>query len=192
MSKSHTKNRLSKIDTLPEEIKAELNILLRERRMSQEQIRFEINQLILDAGVDDDPEYIKRNAMSRYTMSFNKSMERYQRAQELTNQWVTQFGEMPQTDIARALIEIGKSQVFDFQMKALEEDQTIDPKTMGQLALAIKRLQEAQSGSVKLEKEIRKAALDDAAKEAEKVAKRLGLTSEGAQIIRNEILGLSS
>lgn len=192
MSTSHTKNRLSKIDTLPEEIKAELNILLRERRMSQEQIRFEINQLILDAGVDDDPEYIKRNAMSRYSMSFHKSMERYQRAQELTNKWVTQFGEMPQTDIARALIEIGKSQVFDFQMKALEEDQTIDPKTMGQLALAIKRLQEAQSGSVKLENEIRKAALDDAAKEAEKVAKRLGLTSEGAQIIRNEILGLSS
>ncbi len=192
MSKSHTKSRLSKIDTLPEDIKARLNILIREKRMSNEKIRSQVNQLIIDAGVDDDPEYIKRNAMSRYTMSFNKSMERYQRAQELTNQWVTQFGEMPQTDIARALIEIGKSQVFDFQMKALEEDQTIDPKTMGQLALAIKRLQEAQSGSVKLEKEIRKAALDDAAKEAEKVAKRLGLTSEGAQIIRNEILGLSS
>ncbi len=192
MSKSHTKSRLSKIDTLPEDIKARLNILIREKRMSNEKIRSQVNQLIIDAGVDDDPEYIKRNAMSRYTMSFNKSMERYQRAQELTNQWVTQFGEMPQTDIARALIEIGKSQVFDFQMKALEEDQTIDPKTMGQLALAIKRLQEAQSGSVKLEKEIRKAALDDAAKEAEKVAKRLGLTTEGAQVIRNEILGLSS
>ncbi len=192
MSQSHTKNRLSKIDTLPDDIKARLNILIREKQMSQEKIRSEVNQLIIDAGVDDDPEYIKRNAMSRYTMTFHKSMERYQRAQELTNQWVTQFGEMPQTDIARALIEIGKSQVFDFQMKALEEDQTIDPKTMGQLALAIKRLQEAQSGSVKLEKEIRKAALDDAAKEAEKVAKRLGLTTEGAQIIRNEILGLSS
>ncbi|MGL4224959.1 MAG: DUF3486 family protein [Vibrio sp.] len=192
MSQSHTKNRLSKIDTLPEEIRTQLNILLREGRMSQEQIRSEINQIITDAGVNDDPEYIKRNALSRYSISFHKGMERYQRAQNLTNQWVTQFGEMPQTDIARALIEIGKSQVFDFQMKALEEDQTIDPKTMGQLALAIKRLQEAQSGSVKLEKEIRKAALDDAAKEAEKVAKRLGLTSEGAQIIRNEILGLSS
>lgn len=192
MSQSHTKSRLSKIDTLPDDIKARLNILIREKQMNQETIRSEVNQLIIDAGVDDDPEYIKRNALSRYSINFRKGMERYQRAQELTNQWVTQFGEMPQTDIARALIEIGKSQVFDFQMKALEEDQTIDPKTMGQLALAIKRLQEAQSGSVKLEKEIRKAALDDAAKEAEKVAKRLGLTTEGAQIIRNEILGLGS
>ncbi len=188
----HTKTRVSKIDTLPEEIKAQLNILIREKRMSNERIRAEINQLIIDAGVEDDPEYIKRNAMSRYAMNFRAGMERYQQAQDFTNKWVNQFGEMPQTDIARALIEIGKSQMFDFQMKAFEEDQTLDPKTMGQLALAIKRLQEAQTGSVKLEKEIRKAALDDAAKEAEKVAKRLGLTSEGAQVIRNEILGLSS
>ncbi len=188
----HTKTRVSKIDTLPEEIKTQLNIFIREKRMSNEKIRAEINQLIIDAGVEDDPEYIKRNAKSRYAMNFRAGMERYQQAQDFTNKWVNQFGEMPQTDIARALIEIGKSQMFDFQMKAFEEDQTLDPKTMGQLALAIKRLQEAQTGSVKLEKEIRKAALDDAAKEAEKVAKRLGLTSEGAQVIRNEILGLSS
>ncbi len=190
--KAHTKHRLSKIDTLPEEIKSQLNMLLRDGVMTQEQIRSEINQLILESGANDDPDYIKRNALSRYSISFRKGMERYQQAQQLTNQWVSQFGEMPQADISRALIEMGKSQVFDFQMKALEEEETLDPKTMGQLALAIKRLQEAQTGSVKLEKEIRKTALDEAAQVAEQVAKSQGLTSDGAQVIRNEILGLSS
>lgn len=186
------KNRLSKIDTLPSEIKSQINTLLREGRMTQEEIRYEINQIIQDVGLEDDPEYIKRNSFNRYAQHFNKGMERYRQAQELTKQWVSQFGEMPQTDIARALIEMGKSQVFDFQMKALEEGEVLNPKIMGQLALAIKRLQEAQSGSLKLYKEHRNQALEEAADEAEKTATSLGLTSEGAQVIRNQILGLSS
>lgn len=186
------KNRLSKIDTLPGDIKMQINALLREGRMTQEEIRADVNQIIQDAGVEADPEYIKRNAFSRYAQTFHKGMEKYKHAQQLTQQWVSQFGEMPQTDIARALIEIGKSQVFDFQMKALEEDETLDPKVIGQLALAIKRLQDAQSGSVKLEKEIRKQVLDEAAKEVDKTAASVGLTAEGAQVIRNQILGLSS
>ncbi|WNJ96550.1 DUF3486 family protein [Vibrio ruber] len=192
MTKEHTKNRKSKIDTLPDDIKSSLNMLLREGRMSQQDIREQINQLIVESGVSDDDEYIKRNSMSRYSQAFEKGMERYRQAQQMTQSWVQQFGEMPQTDIARALIEIGKSQVFDFQMAALEEGETIDPKTMGQLALAIKRLQEAQTGSVKLEKEIRKQAMEDAADTAELAAKSLGLTSEGAKVIRNQILGLST
>ncbi len=187
---SKQKHRLSKIDTLPNEIKSQLNMLIRDGRMSQEQIRSEINQLILDAGVQDDPDYIKRNALSRYSISFRRGMERYQQAQQLTNQWVSQFGEMPQTDISRALIEMGKSQVFDFQMKALEEEETLDPKTMGQLALAIKRLQEAQTGSVKLEKEIRKIALDEAEQVCSETVKKLGLGAEAQQAFKAGFLGL--
>lgn len=192
MKKNHTKSRLSKIDQLPDELKTQLNILLRERSMSQEQIRALINEEIDKQGVSDDPEYIKRNAMSRYAQSFRKGMERYEQAQQMTKQWVQQFGEMPQTDIARALIEIGKSQVFEFQMQAIEENETLDPKTMGQLALAIKRLQEAQTGSVKLEKEIRKQALEEAATEAESKAKQQGMSADGAKAIRESILGLRS
>ena len=192
MSKTHTKSRLSKIDQLPDELKVQLNILLRERTMSQEQIRDLINDEIDKQGLSDDPEYIKRNAMSRYAQSFRKGMERYEQAQQMTKQWVQQFGEMPQTDISRALIEIGKSQVFEFQMQAIEDNETLDPKTMGQLALAIKRLQEAQTGSVKLEQQIRKQVLEEAADKAETKAKQQGMSAQGAKAIRESILGLSS
>ncbi|WP_418114584.1 DUF3486 family protein [Vibrio scophthalmi] len=192
MTKNHTKSRLSKIDQLPDELKTQLNILLRERTMSQEQIRALINEEIDKQGVSEDSEYIKRNAMSRYAQSFRKGMERYDQAQQMTKQWVQQFGEMPQTDIARALIEIGKSQVFEFQMQAIEENETLDPKAMGQLALAIKRLQEAQTGSVKLEQQIRKQVLEEAADKAETKAKQQGMSADGAKAIRESILGLSS
>ncbi|WP_087022443.1 DUF3486 family protein [Thaumasiovibrio subtropicus] len=188
--KSHTKHRISKIDKLPDDIKTQLNILLREGKMSQTTIREQINQLIDEFGLPDEQK-ISRNGLSRYSQSFHKGMQRYQQAQQLTQQWVQQFGEMPQTDIARSLIEIGKSQIFDFQMAALEEGDTIDPKTMGHLALAIKRLQEAQSGSVKLENEIRKQAMEDAATVAESAAKAAGMTASGIQAIKNEILGIA-
>lgn len=190
IQKPHNKNRKSKIDKLPLEIKNALNLLLREGKMSQQEVRDEINTLIVENGVTNDNEYIKRNALSRYSIAFEKGMENYRQAQQMTNSWVQQFGETPQTDIARALIEIGKSQVFDFQMKALDEGEVIDPKTMGQLALAIKRLQEAQSGSVKLEKEIRKQAIEDAADKAESVAQKAGLTADTVKMLKAELLGI--
>ncbi|PMN90430.1 DUF3486 family protein [Enterovibrio norvegicus] len=188
---AHTKNRISKIDQLPDDIKTQLNILLREGKMPQTAIREQINALIDEFDLPEDQK-ISRNGLSRYSQSFHKGMARYHQAQQLTQQWVKQFGETPQTDIARSLIEIGKSQIFDIQMKALEENEPLDPKTLSVLSLAIKRLQEAQSGSVKLEKEIRKQAMEEAASTAEKTAKTLGLTKEGATTIRNQILGLSS
>ena len=97
---------------------------------------------------------------------------------------------MPQTDIARSLIEIGKSQIFDIQMAALESQEPLCPKVIGHLALAIKRLQEAQSGSVKLEKEIRKQALDDAEKIVTETSARLGLSKETQQAFKMSFLGL--
>lgn len=191
MEKKHTKHRLNKINQLPEDIKTQLNILLREGQMTQGDIREQINALIDEFGLSSEMQ-ISRNGLSRYSQAFHKGMERYQQAQEMTKQWVDKFGEMPQTDISRSLIEIGKSQIFEIQMNALEEGETISPKVVSQIALAIKRLQEAQSGSVKLEKEIRKEAMEEAANTAEKTAKSLGLTSEGAKTIRDQILGLSS
>ncbi|NMU69199.1 DUF3486 family protein, partial [Vibrio parahaemolyticus] len=87
-------------------------------------------------------------------------------------------------------IEIGKSHIFEFQMDKLEENKPIDPKTMGQLALAIKRLQEAQTGSVKLEQEIRKQAFTEAADKAEAVAKKAGMTSDTVKMLKAELLGI--
>lgn len=188
--KAHTKNRISKVDQLPDDIKTQLNILLREGKMPQTEIREQINQLIDEFGLPEDQK-LSRNGLSRYSQSFHKGMERYQQAQQLTKQWVQQFGEMPQTDISRSLVEIGKSQIFEIQMKALEEDKPLDADTLNKLALAIKRLQEAQTGSVKLEKEIRKQAMEDAANVAESAAKAAGMTAAGVQAIKNEILGIA-
>lgn len=187
---THTKRRINKVDVLPDEIKTQLNIMLREGREAQKNILAEINQMIDDAGLPEDAQ-LSRTGLSRYSQTFHKGMEKYRQAQQLTQQWVTQFGEMPQTDIARSLIEIGKSQIFDIQMAAIEADKPMDPKTLNHLALAIKRLQEAQSGSVKLEKEIRKQAMEDAAAAVDKVAKTAGLTASTASDIKKQILGIA-
>ncbi|MGF1775888.1 DUF3486 family protein [Vibrio nomapromontoriensis] len=187
---THTKHRPSKIDQLPDDIKSQLNVLLREGRMTQQKIRDEVNQIIVDSGVDSEPEYIKRNALSRYSQAQRKAMERYQEAQDFTKYWVGQYGELPQTDISRGLIEMLKEQAFRVHMDSVEKDKTLDPKTLNNLALTIKRLNEAQAGSVKLEKEIRKQALEDAANKAESVAKKAGLTSDTVKLLKAELLGI--
>lgn len=188
--KPHTKNRKNKIDALPDDIRSALNMLLREGRMSQQAIMSEINAMIVEQGVSSDPDYIKRNGMSRYTQAFEKGMEKYRQTQQMTEKWVQQFGERPQTDVARALIEIGKSQIFDFQMQAIEDEETIDPKTMGHMALAIKRLQEAQMGSVKLEQEIRRQFAEEA---ADAISEELhgvdGMSEQFEERIRGILLG---
>ena len=185
MQEKETRNRISKINQLPDDIKSQLNVLLREGSMTQTAIREQINALI-----DADEHKISRNGLSRYSQAFHHGMQKYKHAQQLTQQWVQQFGEMPQTDIARSLIEIGKSQIFDIQMAALESQEPLCPKVIGHLALAIKRLQEAQSGSVKLEKEIRKQALDDAEKIVTETSARLGLSKETQQAFKMSFLGL--
>lgn len=183
--KKHTKRRLSKIDGLPDDFKSYLDMLLRDKKLNQTQIREEINKMIYEAGVRDDPEYIKRNALSRYSQTFHERMEKFSQYQEMSNQWVRQFGEKPQSDMVRLLVQIGTSQIADFQMAALEKDKTLDAKTLGNLALAVKRFQEAEAGSVKLEKEIRKQALEDAAEKAESVAKKAGMTSETVKMLKD-------
>lgn len=188
--KKHTKRRLSKIDGLPDDFKSYLDMLLRDKKLNQTQIREEINKMIYEAGVRDDPEYIKRNALSRYSQTFHERMEKFSQYQEMSNQWVRQFGEKPQSDMVRLLVQIGTSQIADFQMAALEKDKTLDAKTLGNLALAVKRFQEAEAGSVKLEKEIRKQALEDAAEKAESVAKKAGMTSETVKMLKAELLGI--
>ncbi len=165
-------------------------MLLRDNKLNQTQIRDEINKMIYEAGVRDDPEYIKRNALSRYSQTFHKRMEKFSQYQEMSNQWVRQFGEKPQSDMVRLLVQIGTSQIADFQMAALEEDKTLDAKTLGNLALAVKRFQEAEAGSVKLEKEIRKQAFEEAAGKAEAVAKKAGVTKETIKMLKNELLGI--
>ncbi|WP_345859309.1 DUF3486 family protein [Shewanella algae] len=190
MGQSKKQRRVNKIARLPDEIQTQLNIWLRDGRMTQAAIRAQINTLIDEYGLSDDDK-ISAGGLSRYSQQFNSRMERYRQAQELSRQWVNKFGEMPQTDIARALIEIGKSQIFDFQMEAMEEGKPMDPKVLGQLALSIKRLQEAQTGSVKLEKEIRKQVAEEAANVAEGAAKAAGLTAEGVAELKNKILGIA-
>jgi hypothetical protein len=88
------------------------------------------------------------------------------------------------------LIEIGKSQIFEIQTK-LMDGESPSIKDINDLALAIKRLGEAQASSVKLEQEMRKQLMTEAAQVAESSAKKLGLTLETVNKIKNDILGIA-
>ena len=65
-------------------------------------------------------------------------------------------------------------------------------KTIGNLTLALGRTEQAASINLKREKEIRKQALEDAAKTVETSAKAAGVSAEAIQEIRRDVLRMAA
>ena len=72
-----------------------------------------------------------------------------------------------------------------------DPDSVLDPKTIGELALSIQRLERAALLSIEKEKQIRKAYAEEAAEQVDQAATQIGLTVEGAELIKQKILGIA-
>jgi hypothetical protein len=72
-----------------------------------------------------------------------------------------------------------------------DPDKLLDAKTINSLALALNRLENAAMLNMKREKEVRKAFAEELAEEVDSTAKQAGLTKEGANLIKQQILGLA-
>ena len=63
----------------------------------------------------------------------------------------------------------------------LSGDEQASPELIGQLALAVSRLEKAASDNEKRDADIRRRAAEDAANEVDALAAEAGLTEAGAQ-----------
>ena len=79
---------------------------------------------------------------------------------------------------------------FESVLKASDGEEPVDPKYIKDLAIGIEKLEKAAPESTKREQEIRKAFAEEAATTAEEIAVQAGLTTEGANTIKKQILGL--
>lgn len=147
------RRRASKIDALPGEIKSTLSALLRDKRYSQREILKEINELINDAGLDE-LYCLSRSGLNRYAVRMEKIGERIRQSREIADMWVAKFGDTPQSDIGKLLMEAVKLMAFETTLNA-DESLTCDPKWLNQLALVASRIEQAQTLSEKRERELR-------------------------------------
>lgn len=195
-----TRGRGSKIETLPNEVKALLDAMLRDKEYTQQEVLAEVNKQIEALGLPDD-EKISRSGLNRYSTKMAKIGKRMQQTQATAEAWVAKLGERPSGDMGKLLIQMTQTMAFDIAENAMSYDPDNDdpsapaePASLGMLknlSLTIQRLEKTRMDSIKNEKEIRKAFAEEAAKKAETVAKQAGLTATAVQTIKNEILGIA-
>ena len=185
-----TRGRRSKIQLLPEDVKQQLDAMLRDGRLQQQDILDLINQRIAHAGLPDDQK-LSRSGLNRYASRMEEVGARIRQAREVAEVWTAKLGTAPTSDVGKLLQDMVRTLAFDTSMAMSEGDDPMEPKALSQLALAIQRVEQAAMTSHKREKEIRTAFAEEAADTAEKVAKQAGLTSEAAATIRREILGIA-
>jgi len=190
MADRKKRGKRSKIDLLPQPIKAKLDELLRDNSHSQKDILEVVNLLIDDAGLSNEQK-LSPAGVNRYATQMETIGHDIRQARDMAEIWVAKLGTKPTGDVSQLLMEMLRTQSFRLLVKANENpDDVLDPKTIGELALGIQRIEKAAMLNMQKEKEIKKAFADAAAEQIDEAAIQVGLTTEGAELIKNKILGI--
>lgn len=191
MSDKKTRGRASKVDLLPPSIKVKLTMMLRDKQFSQAEILAEINEIIRDAGLDADHK-LSRSGLNRYSTRMEKMSARIRESREMAEIWTKQFGEAPQSDIGKMLMEFIKQLAFETTMNIGEVDgeDGIDLKALNQLALVVQRVEQAETMSFKREQEIRKLVIEEAAKAVEDAGKQSGASMQDVSKMIKAVYGI--
>ena len=189
-SERKTRGKPSKVHQLPENIKTKLDELLRDGKLTQSDILEQVNALIKQAGLADT-EKLSKSGINRYSTNMQTVGARIAEARAVSEQWVAKLGNKPSGDVSNILIEMVRTLAFESVLKASDGEEPVDPKYIKDLAIGIEKLEKAATESTKRDQEIRKAFAEEAAATAEEIAVQAGLTNEGANTIKKQILGLA-
>lgn len=189
MSEKNTRGRASKVDLLPPNIKTQLAMMLRDKQYSQAEILEEINDLIRDCGLPENMQ-LSKTGLNRYASRMEKVGAKIRQAREVAEVWTRQFGEMPQSDIGKTVIELVKHLAFEMSSQYAENG-IAEPKELAMLAVTVQRLEAAASLSYERERKIRKEVAQLAAETAEKAVAQAGLSADTVAQIKQQILGIA-
>lgn len=189
-AKKATRGRRSKVDLLPEDIKEQLNIMLRDGRLEQQEILDIINKMIQDSGLSD-ADKLSKSGLNRYASRMEAIGAKIRQMREVSDVWVAKLGNAPTSDVGKLLQEVVRTLAAETSFHMSESGEPIEPKALNQLALVAQRIEQAAMTSHKVEKEIRKTFAEEAANAAEAVAKQQGLTTASVELIKDKILGLA-
>lgn len=183
--------RKSSIKTLPKQILAEVDRLLRDE----------------NATIDEVVEHLKgmgfprkRSAVGLYRQNIAKVGEKMRRTQEITEALVKEMGPSAvEGKTGRLLVQILQSIVFDWLMAKTDDEAAAADMKSGDLfflAKALKEMASAQKIDTDRELTVRKETAKEAAAAAEKAVKEAGKTHgfklppEALQAIREQVYGI--
>ena len=174
-----TRGRPSRIDQLPMELKERLDDLLR-RGVTQAEILKRLEEPLRDAG--EEP--LSRSGLNRYATRMEKVGAKIREHRAIADAWTAKFGERPTGEVGQLTIETLRTLAFDIVLRSEDEETPLDIPEIGELALAIQRLERAATLGRMREREMRAAF----AEEVEEVAKKHGLGADTAADLREALV----
>ena len=189
MNDKATRGKRSKIDLLPDDVKALLDKMLRDAKHSQVEILESVNAFIEDNGYADAIKPSK-SGINRYSSKMEQVGKNLREMREISQVWVAQLGDKPTGEVTKLVLEMGRAQLFKAMMNS-DGDKEVDVNMIKDVMLACQRLEQTAMLSHKREKEIRKAFAEEAANAVDKAVKSAGLTKDAADQIKAEILGIA-
>ncbi|MCJ8285116.1 DUF3486 family protein [Halomonas sp.] len=155
--------RTSTIERLPEDIREQLQALLRDPRVTQLAATEQINAILEAEGHDDR---LSKSAVNRYAMRMNEVGERLRQSREVAQMWIGKLGAQPQGEMGNLINEMIRSLSFDVSLMLSEGEITADSlpgmiEMLKDLSLTTARLEKASSENVKREAEIRRQAREE-------------------------------
>ncbi len=186
--------RQSSIDRLPDDIREKLQELLRDPRVTQLEATARINAVLEAEGVDTR---VSKSAVNRYDMEMRKVGEKLRQSREIAEMWIGKLGAAPQGKLGNLINETLRTMAFDIALKLQEGELVAEniPAVIDQLkglALAVQRLEAGATLNVKREAEIRRQALEEAAKTIDETAAQAGVSSETILKIRRDVLRMAA
>ena len=184
----------SSIDKLPEDIKAQLQQLLQDPRVTQLDATAKINEILEAEG---HPERVTKSSVNRYAQRMEEVGARLRQSREVAQMYIAHVGAAPQGQTGLLINEMLRSMAFELSLK-LQDVDLEDPENMSAtidqvkaLALAVQRLEQSATINVKRETEIRKQALEEAANAASETARQAGVSPDTVERIWKEVLRMA-
>lgn len=185
---SGSKARKSKVELLPAELKERLNDMIRSGSLTQLDIHARLRQLIEEKGLGDEaiPSY---TSLNRYHQKMEAVGEKIMAGRQMAEVWTAKLGSEPSSEVGKLLFQFVQSMAFETSLALSDGKHEVDPKSLGQLALVLQRLEQAGAMNLKREKAIRQAYAEEAANAvSEELRGQDGASEELEQRIRNILL----
>lgn len=178
-----TRGRPSRIDRLPAPIRERLDDMLR-RGATQADILRRLEGPLRDAG--EPP--LSRSGVNRYATRMERVGRQLREHRAIADAWTARWGEAPTGEVGQLTVEMLRTLAFEVTLRGAEGETEIDIPAIGELALAVQRLERAAAIGRAREREMREAV----AAEAEQAARGAGIGADTAAAIRAAIEGTAA
>jgi len=179
----------SAVDRLPARLRSKLIKMLQDPACTQIQIADAINKA---AG---EP-LISKSSVNRYALRMKTFAEKNRQAKEVAELYLEKYGGEDRNKLGKIVNEQVRLVAFELisELDDLKAKDKIKPLGLTEIIFKVSRglrdLELAEKLNAERTKDIRKAALEEAAKIAEKIARQDGVSKKTSDKIRKEILGV--